>query len=149
MLTWCWLKVKKLNKNLPHSGMWIWDFINGDRGTEEEQSVPGCGVTCTQPPGSSDRHAAECDGAWCPGHRQGNITIIRAAATIPVKALGFTVISSTLHDTGEWNITCVDLWARMMVWRWGIIELNMDTACMILLICPCSSVAYFAGEMHI
>lgn len=79
----CWKWKFSLNP-----GMWIWDYINGNRGKEEEQSVPECCIACTWPPGGNDRHAAEYYGAWCPGHRQGNTTINTTAATINVKALG-------------------------------------------------------------
>ncbi len=104
------------NENLfPHPGLWIWDNINGDGGTEEKQSMPGCSIACTWPPGGNDRHAAECCGAGCPGHRQGNTTINTAAATISVKALGSSVIKPPPHNTGEWKISCVHLRARKIL----------------------------------
>lgn len=69
-------------------GLWIWDHIDGNRGTEEEQSVPGCCTARTWPPGGYDGHAIERCGARCPGCWQGNITINTTAHTINIKAPG-------------------------------------------------------------
>lgn len=129
----CWLDVGWKWKFSPQTGLWIWDHINGDGGTEEEQSVPGCSIACTWPPGGNDRHAAECYGAGCSGHRQGNTTINTTEATTAVKTLGSTVIKPPLHNTEEWNISCVDLTARNIL---GCGELLMLYAC---LICWCAS----------
>lgn len=69
--------------------------------------MPGCCNDRAWPPGGNKRHAAERDGARCPGHRQGNACINTSAATVRAKALGSPVIKPPLAATGEWNITCV------------------------------------------
>lgn len=123
-------------------GLWIWDHINGDGGTEEEQSMPGCSIACAWPPCGNDGYATECRGGGCPGHRQGNATINTTAAAISVKALESTVIKPPFHYTGEWNISCVGLRAwRILgggellswIWIWHVS----------LLICKCSDISLF------
>lgn len=88
-------------------GLRIRDHVDGNGGQEKEQQVPGCCNARARPPGGNNWHAAERDGARCPGHRQGNACINTSAATIRAKALGSPVIKPPLPITGEWNITCV------------------------------------------
>lgn len=88
-------------------GLWIRDHVHGNWGQEKEQQVPWCCNAHAWPPGGNNRHAAECDGARCPGHRQGNTCINTSVATIPAEALGSPVIKPPLPVAEEWNITRV------------------------------------------
>lgn len=90
-----------------HPGLRIRNHVDGNGGQEKEQQVPGCRNARAWPPGGNERHAAERDGASCPGHRQGNAGINTSAASVRAKALESPVIKPPLAVTGEWNFTCV------------------------------------------
>lgn len=97
-------------------GLRIRDHVDGNGGQEKEQQVPGCCNARARPPGGNNRHAAERDGARCPGHRQGNACINTSAATIRAKALGSPVIKppSPLLENG-----ILPVWQKL-VWNYWL-----------------------------